>query len=89
MTRQAPWFRVKAYGYGVGLPCRWQGWVALAIYATVLAAFIVTGAPHADNHPTPYAVAICIPTALLILVSWWKSDAPWRWRWGEDNGDGK
>lgn len=26
------WFPVKRYGWGWGLPVRWQGWVALALY---------------------------------------------------------
>ncbi|ENN84374.1 hypothetical protein RHSP_23316 [Rhizobium freirei PRF 81] len=83
MTKQVPWFRVKTYGYGAGLPCHWQGWAAVAIYALALAAAISVVAPFADSHPFAYALAIGIPTALLIFVVWWKSDAPWRWRWGE------
>jgi hypothetical protein len=83
MRTKAPWFRVKTYGYGAGLPCQWQGWVAIAIYALVLAAAISVAAPYANDDPTAYAAAIGIPTALLIFVAWWKSDAPWRWRWGK------
>ena len=27
-----PWFRAKNYGFGAGLPIRWQGWALLATY---------------------------------------------------------
>ncbi len=83
MRERVPWFRVKTHGYGAGQPCRWQGWVAIAVYALVLAAAISVVAPYGDRHPIAYAVAIGLPTAVLIFVVWWKSDAPWRWRWGE------
>ncbi|MFK0166754.1 hypothetical protein [Rhizobium sp. NPDC090279] len=83
MRAKVPWFRVKAYGYGAGLPCRWQGWVATVIYVLALIAMIAIVAPHVGSRPAAYAVAIGIPTALMVFVVWWKSDAPWRWRWGE------
>jgi hypothetical protein len=83
MRERVPWFRVKTYGYGAGLPCRWQGWVAIAVYALVLAAAISIATPYEDRNPIGYAAAVGLPTAVLIFVVWWKSDAPWRWRWGE------
>ncbi|NTJ66475.1 hypothetical protein G6M50_33380 [Agrobacterium rhizogenes] len=83
MRTKVPWFRVKAYGCGAGLPCHWQGWVAIAIYALALAAAISMATPYSNNNPITYAAAIIIPTALFIFVIWWKSDAPWRWRWGK------
>jgi hypothetical protein len=83
MRERVPWFRVKTYGYGAGLPCRWQGWVAIAVYALVLAAVISIATPYEDRNPIAYAAAVGLPTAVLIFVVWWKSDAPWRWRWGE------
>jgi len=81
MRKPVPWFRVKAYGYGAGLPCHWQGWVVIAIYALVLATVISIATSYAGGHPAAYAAAIAIPTALLAFVLWWKSDAAWRWRW--------
>ncbi|MFJ6328177.1 MULTISPECIES: hypothetical protein [unclassified Rhizobium] len=88
MTRNDPWFRVKAYGFGAGLPCRWQGWAVLAIYLVAIVMVAVFAGPYSVSHPIHYAVAIFIPTALVLLISWWKSDAPWRWRWGEAKNDG-
>ncbi len=33
--RPAFWFPVKRYGWGWGLPVRWQGWVVFALTALV------------------------------------------------------
>ena len=27
------WFPAKRYGWGWGLPVRWQGWVVMAVFA--------------------------------------------------------
>lgn len=79
MRNQAPWFHVKAYGYGAGRPCCWQGRMAFVVYALVLMAFIFIGGPNADSRPIGYAIAIIVPTAALIFVDWWKAMHPWRW----------
>ena len=34
------WFPVKRYGWGWGLPVRWQGWVVLAAYLALVSAGI-------------------------------------------------
>ncbi|WP_267555606.1 hypothetical protein [Rhizobium rhizogenes] len=52
-----------------------------------LGVIIAMGESWRDGHPASFVLAICVPTALLFLVSWWKSDAPWRWRWGGDKGN--
>lgn len=79
-----PWFRVKRFGYGAGLPCSWEGWVAMAIYVALVAAVAIVGAPHVEGHPFAYFAAITAPTALFVFIAWRKSDGPWRWRNGED-----
>ena len=35
------WFPAKKYGFGWGLPVRWQGWIVLLIYTMLIAAGIV------------------------------------------------
>jgi len=87
VTRKTPWFHVKTYGFGAGLPCCWQGWAVLAIYLVVIVMVAVFAGPYSVSHPATYAIVIFVPTALVILISWRKSDAPWRWRWGEINDD--
>ena len=79
-----PWFRVKRFGYGAGLPCRWEGWAVLLGYLALVTAVSAIGAPHVASHPLAYAAAILAPTLLVIWIAWRKSDGPWRWRNGED-----
>lgn len=77
-----PWFRTKAYGYGAGLPIRWEGWAFLAaVFAALIGVeFLPAGltAPHPWLHQ-----ALRLGVILgAVFVAWFKTDAPWRWRWG-------
>jgi hypothetical protein len=31
-----PWFRAKRYGYGAGLPIKWQGWVLMLAHIALI-----------------------------------------------------
>ncbi|WP_426396253.1 hypothetical protein ACN9M1_17085 [Ralstonia sp. R-29] len=75
------WFPAKRYGWGWGLPARWQGWVVLAIYAVLLAAGIV-GLRPGQASSIGFVVYVVGVSALLVLVCWWKGEPP-RWRWGK------
>lgn len=80
-----PWFKPKRFGYGAGLPCSWEGWVALAalvggIFLTQALAFFMF--PLAIAMPLWFVVA----TALVIafgLVARAHTEGGWRWRNGE------
>lgn len=73
------WFLPKRHGYGAGLPIRWQGWALLIAFFAVLAIDMVVLRPH---MPSFWAV-ILAATAVLIVVSAFKTRGGWRWRWGE------
>jgi len=75
------WFPAKRYGWGWGLPARWQGWVVLAIYAVLLAAGIVELRPGRASS-IGFVVYVVGVSVLLALVCWWKGEPP-RWRWGK------
>jgi len=81
LPKDKAWFPAKQYGYGWGLPSRWQGCVALAIYimATLASTVLLLGAP-----PNWVAFAICtlVLTAAMIALVVWKGERP-RWRWGD------
>ena len=78
----AYWFPAKRYGWGWGLPCAWQGWLVLAVYAVL----ILVGAflfPPVAQH---YSFIACVTglTAVLVLVCWVKGEPPgWRWGWND------
>ena len=81
------WFRPKRYGYGA-TPSTWEGWAAAAgvVVLTILATLWIPAlfpTPGAGYAATLVAV-LAIIAAFLWLV-WKKTDAPWRWRWGDED----
>jgi len=76
-----PWFHPKRYGYGAGLPCSWEGWAVLAVFAAIM-----IGGPFLidDAHGRLRAsVGVLAVLALLVIVVA-KTKGGWRWRWGQD-----
>jgi hypothetical protein len=77
-----PWFRAKRFGYGAGLPFKWQGWVTLAAY---LLAMVGLGL-FADGHgamPTFVTVGLMLTTTAIFLVIVRKrTEGGWKWRGG-------
>jgi hypothetical protein len=75
------WFPVKRYGWGWGLPVRWQGWVVLALYFASIYVGIRYFRPRDDVGGLLLVLAIA--TVVLIAVCAWKGEKPLAWRWGE------
>ena len=74
------WFTPKRYGYGAGLPTRWQGWLVLTLYLGVM-----LGAVWLFRDRIAALLAVAIPaTLLLMIVSARTTRGGWRWRWGGD-----
>ena len=72
-----PWFRVKRYGLGAGLPCSWQGWALMAAFVAILFGTGLAELPYGPRLAITLLAAIA-----FLLVARLKSDAPWKWRWG-------
>lgn len=72
------WFPAKRFGWGWGLPVRWQGWVVMILW---LGVFFIGLAKTLNN---PIAVFFFVPVMILVLLAicWWKGERP-GWRWGE------
>lgn len=82
--QQPYWFPAKRYGWGWGLPNRWQGWVVVAVYAALVLTAVYS--LHPEQEPLRFFLGLAIPTLALVTVCWLKGEPP-RWRWGdEDNG---
>ncbi|WP_426013330.1 hypothetical protein [Caulobacter sp. DWR2-3-1b2] len=79
-----PWFRVKRFGYGAGLPVSWEGWAVLAVFLILILAISMLGVAYSVSHPVAYAAAIIAPSIPLLWIAWRKSDKPWKWRNGGD-----
>ncbi len=76
-----PWFRPKRFGYGAGLPIRWQGWALIAIYA----AFVMPAVPLAmileeNSLRIALGVLVVVSTVALIFISRAKTEGGWHWR---------
>lgn len=72
-----PWFPVKRFGYGVGLPMAWQGWLVLAAYlAVAISAGILLS-------PILSVLVLLVATGILLAIAYVRSDGEWRWRDGE------
>ncbi len=75
------WFPAKRYGWGWGLPCRWQGWIVLIAYVVLL-----SWAPWSIGlvgRPGLFAVYALGLTGLMFWICYRKGEKP-RWRWGDE-----
>jgi len=74
------WFPAKRYGYGWGLPVKWQGWVALVGYFGLLIwgtmTFLYNG------RPLTYTLFVFFISSVLIGLCWLKGEEA-KWRWGD------
>ena len=82
MTDDRPeWFAPKRYGYGAGLPIRWQGWAVIAGFLAIAGAAKLLF----DRQLIP-VVAVMIPAVVALLVITARTTrGGWRWRWGDDD----
>lgn len=79
MEDDTAWFAPKRYGFGAGLPVRWQGWALIAGFAALVGVAIwIFGADDLR------ALAIIVPAiAVLLVISARTTRGGWRWRWGD------
>ena len=76
------WFPAKSYGWGWGMPCRWQGWLVLVVYFALLLARKLL-LPHGKPF---YTIAyITLISGALVGICGLKGEPP-RSRWG---GEGR
>ena len=77
---KSPWFRAKRFGYGAGLPFKWQGWVTLAVYLLAMTGLGLL----ADNDqaiPTFVTVALMlIVTGIFTIIVRNHTEGGWKWR---------
>jgi undecaprenyl pyrophosphate phosphatase UppP len=77
---EGPWFRAKRFGYGAGLPFKWQGWVVLGFYALAMTGLGLL----ADNDkaiPTFVTVALMlIVTGIFLVIVRKRTEGGWKWR---------
>jgi hypothetical protein len=79
------WFPAKKYGWGWGLPCRWQGWVVMVIWLVWLLGGGIFLAPHSIGAYVAYAMVLSTVFFIIVFIKGERL----RWRWGEDKTDNR
>lgn len=74
-----PWFNAKRFGFGVGLPCSWEGWAVLAAFLAVM-----FGGPRFIEDRGQFGIVAVGAIIALIVIAAAKTRGGWRWRWGRD-----
>jgi hypothetical protein len=74
------WFAAKRYGFGTGLPIRWQGWAMLAV-VIVLVVAVQAWVPRDRIGTKGWLSLILLAGATWIAAR--HTRGGWRWRWGE------
>lgn len=82
MTNDGYWFRARKYGYGSGLPLRWQGWAVLIGYMLIVTAAAGLLAPRTI---VGFLLVIGVSTAFLFTICRSRTRGGWRWRWGDES----
>lgn len=76
MKDDGAWFLPKTFGYGAGLPIRWEGWVLLGVYVLVVtsAAFLI------KRSPAAFWAILIVATAMTLPICAAKTRGGWHWR---------
>ena len=75
---KGPWFRAKRYGYGAGLPFKWQGWaLMLAHMALVIGLAVALG-----DRPMVALPLILLAGIVPLPIYAARTEGGWKWRWG-------
>ena len=75
---KGPWFRAKRFGYGAGLPFKWQGWALLASHMALIigVAFVLANRPLIF---IPLTVVLALAPMPIYAA---RTEGGWKWRGG-------
>lgn len=77
---KGPWFRAKKFGYGAGLPFKWQGWAVLGLYVLAMTGLGLL-ADNNDAMPTIATVALMLfVTGIFLVIVRKRTEGGWKWR---------
>lgn len=75
---KGPWFRAKRFGYGAGLPFKWQGWVLLLSHV----AFIIGAGLLLGDRPLIFLPLMLILALAPFPIYAARTEGGWKWRNG-------
>ena len=73
---KGPWFRAKRFGYGAGLPFKWQGWVLLSSHM----ALIIGLALLLADKPLIVVPLILVLALAPMPIYAARTEGGWKWR---------
>lgn len=73
-----PWFRAKRFGYGAGLPFKWQGWVLLLSHMALIIGLSLALA----DRPQWMIPAVLIAALAPMPIYAARTEGGWKWRNG-------
>lgn len=76
---KGPWFRAKRFGYGAGLPYKWQGWVLLISH---MAAIVGISLALAERRLVMLPLVLVVALGPMPIYAA-RTKGGWKWR----NGD--
>jgi hypothetical protein len=77
---KGPWFRAKRYGYGAGLPFKWQGWALLGVYALALVPLVLISKQDGLAPKIIGFALILFVTGILLVIVRSRTEGAWKWR---------
>lgn len=80
MQKDDYWFPARRYGWGWGLPVRWQGWLVYGAAVLLLVSVFFVFPPTVDL--VPFLIGTWSVILVLVAICSLKGD-PARWRWGK------
>lgn len=78
LPKEEAWFPKKTYGWGWGIPSRWQGWTVMLGFFVLL----IAGAPLVKRGAEIYVCYSFALGAVLVAICYWKGEEP-GWSWGK------
>ena len=79
------WFAAKRYGYGIGRPIAWQGWVLMLAYiGAMLGVALTLDAADSVLRVMLGVAGIVVLTILFLVIAARRTRGGIRWRWGAD-----
>lgn len=73
------WFKPKRYGLGA-YPSSWEGWFLVIAYVVII---VYLSLRFDETYLKEYFVSVIGMVVILVVVSWYKTEGNWKWRWGK------
>jgi hypothetical protein len=78
---KGPWFRAKRFGYGAGLPFKWQGWALLLGHMALICGIALA----LGDRPLLTFPLIVIAAFAPMPIYAARTEGGWKWRGGPDD----